>query len=120
MQVKDPTIPLKGNAKDTVLSFVTALNNEDYNEARKYVNDDMTFDGVMGSRNGADAYFSDMEKMRFKYDIKKAFVDDTDVCILSDIEMSGKTIFVCSWYKLEDGRISSLKVVFDPRPILNK
>jgi hypothetical protein len=102
-----------------VLSFLTALNDEDFKEARKYVTDDMKFDGVMGSRNGADDYFRDMENMRLKYDIKKAFVDETDVCILSEINMSGKNIFVCSWYKLEDGKISSLKVVFDPRPVLN-
>src|SRR5262245_6286526 len=118
MQVKDPSIPLKGNAKDVVLSFVTALNNEDFNEARKYVNDEFSFEGVLGTRNGADAYFKDMEKMHFKYDIIKTFVDETDVCLLCNIDMSGKSIFVCNWYKLEDGKINHLKSVFDPRPVI--
>jgi len=59
-----------------------------------------------------------MEKMRFKYDIKKTFTDEDDVCLLYDINMQGTTIFTCGWYKVQNGKIKSLKVVFDPRPIL--
>jgi len=33
--------------------------------------------------------------------------------------MSGATLFTCGWYQVEDGKIRSLKVVFDPRPVLD-
>jgi len=47
-----------------VLSFIDALNNEDFKSARKLTTDDLRFEGVMGTREGADAYFADMEKMK--------------------------------------------------------
>ena len=103
-----------------MLSFIEALNKEDIETAKKYVNDDMTFDGVMGSRNGSKAYFDDMEKMKLKYQIKKSFSDHNDAVLLYEMDMSGKTIFCCGWYHLKRGKISSLKVIFDPRPILEK
>lgn len=119
MQTNDQLTEVK-SAKKVVLSFITALNNEDFEEAKSYVEDDMKFDGVLGSRNGSEAYFNDMEKMRFKYEIKKVFADGNDVCLLYDINMGNATIFTCGWYKVRDGKISSLKVVFDPRPVLEK
>ncbi|PSL48299.1 SnoaL-like protein [Chitinophaga niastensis] len=106
------------DAKEVVLSFIKALNEEDYNAGRKYVNDDLLFVGVLGSREGAEVYFSDMERMRIKYKIEKSFVDGDDVCLLYDILIGGVTTYGSGWYRLVDGRISSIKVVFDPRPLL--
>src|SRR4051812_23439656 len=104
------------NAKNTVMSFIKHLNEEDFAAARKCVDDDLKFEGVLGSRNGADAYFEDMQKMKFKYHVLKTFVDGDDVCLLYDINMSGVTAFCCGWYKVEHNKISWLKVIFDPRP----
>src|SRR5882757_2592960 len=108
------------SAKDVVMTCIKALNAEDFGAAREYVNDDMEFEGVMGSRHGADAYFQDMQKMRLKYHVKKAFEDGNDVCLLYDLDIDGKTIFGCGWYHLKRGKISRLQVVFDPRPLLDK
>jgi len=108
------------SAKQAVLGFIAALNNEDFKSARAYTDDDLKFEGVLGSRNSASAYFADMEKMKFKYDVKKVFADSNDVCLLYDINMGNATIFTCGWYKVKDGKIRSLKVVFDPRPVLEK
>jgi hypothetical protein len=74
---------------------------------------------VLGSRTGAEAYFDDMKRLRLKYDVKKAFVDGPDVCLLFDLTMRGKTLFTCGWYQVQQGKIVSLRVVFDPRPILD-
>ena len=109
------------NAKDAVLAFINALNHEDFNKAGTYLTDDMVFDGVLGHRDGAQAYIGDMSKMKFKYNVIKAFSEGNDVCLLYDIDMGGSDkIFTCGWYQLHDGKIKSLKVVFDPRPVLKK
>jgi hypothetical protein len=105
-------------AKETVLAFIDAMNKEDFKTARNYVTPGMDFIGVMGSRHGADAYFADMEKMKFKYVIKKVFADDQDVCLWYDIDMAKKTITASGWYHLVDGKIAEFKVLFDPRPLL--
>ncbi|WP_460972703.1 nuclear transport factor 2 family protein [Spirosoma migulaei] len=106
------------DSKEIVLAFVQAINDEDFKAARRLASDAMTFKGVLGSREGGDAYIQDMEKMKLTYAIQKAFADGDDVCLLYDLTMSGKTIFGCGWYHVSDGKIDSLKVLFDPRPFL--
>jgi ketosteroid isomerase-like protein len=73
------TIPSETDTKQVVLSFLNAVNNEDFKAARRYVTNDMKFNGVLGSRDGAEDYFEGMEKLKFKFDVKKVFVDDNDV-----------------------------------------
>ncbi|MBS1526740.1 MAG: nuclear transport factor 2 family protein [Bacteroidetes bacterium] len=109
---------MTSTAKETVLLFLNAMNAEDFELARKYVADDMKFTGVMGARDSADAYFADMEKMKFKYEIKKVLADNHDVSVFYDINMSGKTIFTSGWYHVDNGKIEWFKVLFDPRPLL--
>ena len=81
---------------------------------------DLSFVGVLGERDGADAYFDDMQKMKFQYDIIRAFADGNDVCLIYNIHMGTQTVFCCGWYQLQDHRIKSFRVVFDPRPLLEK
>jgi hypothetical protein len=106
------------NAKDIVMSYVKALNDEDFKTARQYVSDNLSFAGPLATLNEADAYFKDMERMRLKFEIKKVFVDSEDVCLLYDLKAGPKTLFGCGWYHLEQGKISSIRAIFDPRPIL--
>ena len=105
-------------AQDIVLAFINALNREDFAAARDCVSDDLTFIGVLGTRNGAEAYFSDMSRMKLKYAVKKVFTDGADVCLFYDITMGDKTIFSCGWYQLVNNKISTFRVLFDPRPLL--
>lgn len=109
---------IEHNSKVIVNDFINALNKEDFGLARKQLADDMSFKGVMGERNGADVYIEDMKKMKFKYDIKKIFVEGTDVCVWYDINMGEKTIFSAGWYQIEEEKIKNFKVIFDPRPLL--
>jgi len=120
MSGENQTVSARTEAKEVVLAFIDAINDEDFEKARAYVTPDLQFVGVMGTRNGAEAYFNDMQKMKFKYDIKKSIAEGNDVCLLYDIDMGGKTIFSIGWYQLEDDKIKSFKVVFDPRPLLEK
>jgi len=107
-------------AREVVLLFIQSLNDEDFDTAREQLHDTMTFTGVLGTREGADCYIEDMKKMRLKFDIKKSFADITDVSVFYDITMSGVTVFCCGWYRVENGKISWFKVVFDPRPVLEQ
>ena len=106
------------DAKHVVLSFVDALNHEDFEAAKRYVSDNISFVGVLGSRRGSYEYFVEMQRMRLKYDVKRTFVDGHDVCLFYDLTISGTTIFGCGWYHVEQRRIDSLQVLFDPRPVL--
>ena len=111
-------MPVERTPRELVLAYLQALNNENFDLARRYVSDDMEFTGALASRQGADTFFADLERMRLKYDLKNVFVNANDVCVFYDVTLSGVTVFTCGWYKVEGGRICSLKVVFDPRPVL--
>ena len=47
--------------------------------------------------------------------MKKVFVDGDDVCLLYDFATEKVTTFFCSWYQIKDGKIASIRTVFDPR-----
>lgn len=106
------------NAGKTVLAFVQALNDEDFDKARTLITDDVSFVGVLGQRDGGDAYIDDMKKMRFKYRVDKVFEDGNDVCLWYEIDMSGPKVPSCGWYQVEGDKVKSFKVLFDPRPVL--
>lgn len=86
--------------------------------ARQCISDDLSFVGALGSREGSDVYVSDMQRIRIKYDAKQVLVDRADVCLICDFTLAGVTVFGAGWYHVAGGRIGSLRVVFDPRPIL--
>jgi hypothetical protein len=69
------TVPVIQNAREVVLSFVKALNEEDFAAARERIDDHMHFVGLPGTRDGAESYIKDMERIKLKYDIKKVFID---------------------------------------------
>ena len=104
--------------KEVVLGLGKALNDESFQIARRYVSDDMKYAGPFGSRDGAEAYLQEIERLRLKFDIQKIFADDKNVCVLYDITVSGITLFACGWFQVNAGRVSSLRVTFDPRPLL--
>ena len=104
--------------EEVVLDFISFLNLEDFDAAREQLSSDMVFNGVMGSRDGAEAYMNDMKKMKFKYEIKKIVADDSDACVLYEIDMSGKKLLCSGWYHVHSGKINSFTVLFDPRPLL--
>lgn len=41
--------------KEVVMSCVGAINKEDFKKARQYVAEDLSFVGVLGSRQGAES-----------------------------------------------------------------
>jgi hypothetical protein len=108
----------RDDAKEVVLHLGNALNDENFQIAREFVSDDMKYIGPFGVRDGADAYLQEIQRLRLKFDIQKVFVDDRDVCAFYNIAVSGTILFACGWFHVEAGKVSSLTVTFDPRPLL--
>ena len=105
-------------AQEVVLGLVKALNDESFQVARRYLDDDLKHVGPFGSRDGGEAYIQEMERLRLKFDLKKIFADGKDVCALYDATVSGITLFACGWFQVNAGKVSSLRVTFDPRPLV--
>jgi len=104
------------DAKEAVMSYIKAMGERDYAEARNYLGDNVRVKGPAGEAfRSPDEFLKMMEQQRGKYDIKKVFVDGSDVCLLYDFIAPKVTAFFCSWYQVKDGKISSIQTVFDPR-----
>jgi acetyl esterase/lipase len=96
----------------------------DFDRARALIADDITFAGPFGTATGADAYMSGLQRFHqrgvLSAEIHKVFHDADEVCIFYDLCTRTGTGVVPSaaWYRIgPDGRISSVRVLFDPRPL---
>jgi ketosteroid isomerase-like protein len=115
----------RSDVREVVISYLKALNDQDFKAARSYLKDDMTFLAPIASHNSADAYLEGNEQLRSKYgiekvlyEIKKVFADGDDVCVFFDFNIGSATLFASGWFHAANGKISSIRVVFDPRPIV--
>ncbi len=106
----------KRAAKDVVLDYIGALDRQDYDAARGYLRDRLPITGPGESFDNADRFVEMLRTYRSKYDVKKVFADADEACVLYDTATPAATVFMCSWYRVEEGKIAFIRTVFDPRP----
>jgi hypothetical protein len=77
-------------------------------------------EGPIDSFSDADSYLASLRQLSgivTGAEKRKVFVDGDDVCVIYDLKTtpvpSSRT---CEWYRLRDGKIASVSVVFDARP----
>ena len=96
--------------------YIDALDSQDYEAAMSRLHDKVRIRGPAGEAFGKPYDFIAMlRKYRGRYDIKKAFADGDDVCLLYDLKTTGPIVFMSSWYQVKDGKIVSIQTIFDPR-----
>lgn len=104
------------SAMEVVLSYIKALDRQDYDTAGKYLSDGVRINGPAGESFSKSSEFIDMlRQYRGRYELKKTFTDGDDVCLLYDLLMPARKVFMCSWYRVKNGRIASIQTVFDPK-----
>ena len=109
-------MPSTKDPSEVVLSYIKALDGQQYDRALEQLHESVRIRGPAGETFGKPLDFIEMlRKYRGKYDIKKIFSDGSDVCLFYDLTTSGPTVFMSSWYYVEDGKIVSIQTVFDPR-----
>jgi hypothetical protein len=106
------------SAKEIVMEYVQATERRDFQSARGYLKDNVSYVSPLNSFDRTEPYLKYnlhlyQTGQLVKFDIKKEFADSNDVCILHEWNSQ----LVCVWYHVDDDRkISSIKVIFDPRP----
>jgi ketosteroid isomerase-like protein len=100
--------------------FFDAWTGKDFERARRLLHDDVSFEGPIDHFSDADSYLASLRNLSgivTGADKRKVFVDGDDVCVVYDLKTapvpSSRT---CEWYRVRDGRIASVSVVFDARP----
>jgi hypothetical protein len=112
------------SAKDIVVDYLQAAERRDFQSARGYLSDNLSYVTPFNSFDRAEPYLKYLEHLNLpKLDIKKEFSDSNDLCILHEYRVGTPpvTSLVCSWFHVDDdGKISSIRNVFDPRPYVQQ
>jgi hypothetical protein len=113
----------KPMAKPTeiVQGFIQAVGTGDWVAARKYLADDLSFQGPIDTFQRPEPYLESLGKLHDiveRVEVKKMFEDGDDVCLLYDMvtRMPAGTAFIAEWHQVKRGRIAAIRVVFDARP----
>jgi predicted SnoaL-like aldol condensation-catalyzing enzyme len=107
--------------KETVMAYQRSLGDSDWIKARSYLKDDMKFHGPLAKYDEPEPYIEDLKGLHHivkGVEMRKVFQDGNDVCLLYDMitDTAAGTAFICEWYRVDDEKISSIRVVFDARP----
>lgn len=102
--------------KKIILNYIESLDNRNYSEAEKYLDDNVKVIGPAGESFFNPKDFLDMlSKQKGKYDIKKLFVDGSEVCLLYNFVTTSVTAFMSSWYKIKNDKIFFIQTIFDSK-----
>jgi len=106
-------------AIDCLLSWTTG----DFATTRSLVHDTMIFVGPLATVHGGDEYVAGLAPLSAivtEVKTRVTFVEGDDVCIIYDLVTNtpAGTIPTVGWYQIKQGKVSSLRVFFDPRPLV--
>jgi hypothetical protein len=100
--------------------FLDAWTTKDFERARTLLKDDLHFEGPIDTFDDADSYLNSLRgftQMMTGLEKLKVFVDGDDACIVYDLKTAPvPTARAAEWYRVSDGKISWVTVVFDARP----
>lgn len=116
------------SAKEIVMEFIQALERKDFKTVRSYISDNISVLAPgpvkVTSFNKAEPFVTYLEHADLPpLEIKKEFADSNDVCLLYEMiyREPPLTTFVCGWFHVDDdGKISSLRFVLDPRALFQQ
>jgi limonene-1,2-epoxide hydrolase len=116
------------SAKEIVMEFIEALERKDFKTVRSYISDNISVLAPgpveLTTFNQAEPFATYLEHVNLpRLEIKKEFADSNDVCLLYEMNYREPpvTTFVCGWFHVNDeGKISSLRFVLDPRTLFQQ
>jgi ketosteroid isomerase-like protein len=109
------------DARSVATTLLRAWTSGDFATTRSLIHDDVTFVGPLGVTEGADDYMRGLQgfaRMVKGAEQRQVIAEGDDVCIIYDLitDTPAGAIPTAGWYRVRDGRVSSLRVFFDARP----
>ena len=103
-------------------AYFRAWKARDFAGFRSILADDVTFTGPLGQAASADECVEGirgMSQIMTDIVVRKIFVNGPDVLTWFDLhtKVTKDPLPVANWSHVRDGKISSIQVTFDPRPL---
>jgi ketosteroid isomerase-like protein len=106
---------------DIAAAYFDAWRGRDFGLLRTLLADDVTFEGPLGRAGNADECLAGLRRMsEIMTDIvvQKTFVDGPHVLTWFELHTTGTgPMPTVNWRHVENGKITSIRVTFDPRPL---
>jgi hypothetical protein len=106
---------------DVAAAYFEAWKHGDFPRLRSILADDVTFDGPLGHAGNAEECIAGLQRMsKIMTDIviRKTFVDGADVMTWFDLHTAETDpLPTVNWRRVRDGKITFIRVAFDPRPL---
>jgi SnoaL-like domain len=106
---------------DVASTYLEAWQAGDFARLRSVLADDATFDGPLGHASNADECIAGLKRMSqimTGITVHKTFVDGPDVLTWFDLHTTqAEPLPTVNWRHVEDGKITRIRVTFDPRPL---
>jgi ketosteroid isomerase-like protein len=109
--------------KEVASRCLAAWSSHDLTTTRSLLDDHVRFAGPLGATEGADAYMEGIKGMVEiieRVDQHQVFAEGDDVCVIYDLvtKEPPATIPTAGWYRIRDGKITSVQAFFDARPLV--
>ncbi len=104
-------------------TYFDSWKNKDFETFRSILADDVTFNGPLGTAADADECvqgIKGMSEIVTDIVVTKMFVDGPDVVTWFDLHTSvAPPCPTANWSHVEDGKVTRIRVAFDPRPLVS-
>ena len=118
-------LPMTGSAQSpgsVAAAYFDAWKSNDIEQVRPLLGDDVDFVGALGSTAGLEetlAGLARMFAMTEQVDVVHRWVDGPDVLTWFELRTAtAGPIAIVNWSHVEAGRITKIRVTFDPRSLL--
>ena len=107
---------------EIVKNFYDAAVKRDFTAARKFLADDLVFEGLFETYRGPEQYlqaFTGLLQITVRLDVKTIVAQGPEAAIFFDLETTAPveaTTFVAEWHQVRNGKIYHVKSAFDGRP----
>lgn len=109
------------NVREVADTYFEAWQAGDFARLRSILADEATFDGPLGQASNADECIAGLQRMSQLITdivIRKTFVDGPDVLTWFDLHTAHTgPMPTVNWRHVENGKITWIRVTFDPRPL---
>ena len=107
---------------EVAATYFDAWKAGDFTRLRSVLADDVTFDGPLGHADNAEECIAGLRRMSeivTDIVIRKTFVDGADVLTWFDLHTARTgPLPTVNWRHVQEGKITSIRVTFDPRPLV--
>ena len=111
------------NSIDIVRSMFAAFKAKDYATMKGFLASNFSATGPLGETTNTDQFIEGLKRissMVTDVQVQHIWVDGNDVAGFVEVHTNRteKPISMVKWFHVENGKVVSAKVVFDPRPLL--